>query len=87
MIQEYTRDKQDSVWETEDIKVTYGGNYISESIRRGKAVAVSDGSHKGEYTAAAMTIEGPRVRYKRIVGIASSPGHPEGKDSYIRELT
>ena len=50
-------------------------------------MAVSDGSHKGEYTAAAMTIEGPRVRYKRIVGIASSPGHPEGKDSYRRELT
>ena len=52
--------KQDSVWETEDITVTDDRNYISEPIIRGKAVALIDGSHTGEYETSATTIEGPR---------------------------
>ena len=76
MIQEYSRDKQYSVWATEDITVTYDRNYIKGSIRIGKALTVSDGSYKGEYAAAVMTTEGPREHYKQIVGTASSPGHP-----------
>ena len=43
LIQEYYRDKQDLVWATEDITVTDDGDYIAESIRRGKAVTLSDG--------------------------------------------
>ena len=49
-------------------------------------MAVSDGSHEGEYAAAAMTIEVPRLCYKRIVGTSSSPGNPEDQDLYRAEL-
>ena len=50
-------------------------------------MAVSDGSHKGEYAATSMTIEGPRERYKRILGTSSSPGRLDHQDSYRGYLT
>ena len=66
------------MWETEDITVIDSRNHIPESIIRVKAVAVSDGLHKGEYAAAAMMVEGPRESQKRIVGNSIITWPPRG---------
>eukprot|EP00957_Ditylum_brightwellii_P090739 6910587-Ditylum_brightwellii.AAC.1 len=71
-----------SQWATASTTVDDNGAYVAVAVRAGTAIAVSDGSHKGQQSAAAFAIEGVRYNHHRISGTCTTPGHLDKHDPY-----
>lgn len=57
-----------------------GGTTLADAIRRGQAVAVSDGLYKDEFGMAAYVLEGVNSE-NHLVVVLVSPGRPEDQQS------
>jgi hypothetical protein len=72
-------------WAVERFAVADGGRTLAEAIRRGRAIAVSDGSYKDDFGTAAYVLEGETAA-NRIVCALATPGIPEDQSSFRSEL-
>jgi hypothetical protein len=72
-------------WAVERFAVADGGVMLADAIRRGQAVAVSDGSYKDAFGTAAYVLEGVNSD-NRLVVVLISPGTPDDQTSHRSEL-
>eukprot|EP00957_Ditylum_brightwellii_P050703 3844216-Ditylum_brightwellii.AAC.1 len=77
----------DSTWANCDADCSDNGAYVAESIQKGTAICVSDGSYKLGGGAAACIIEGECPLESRISATATVPGFLDNHDAYRAELT
>eukprot|EP00957_Ditylum_brightwellii_P166317 12661643-Ditylum_brightwellii.AAC.1 len=61
--------------------------YIAAAIIDGTAIAVSDGSYKDSWSAAACIIEGVTPNKHSIIATETTPGPLEIQDAYCAELS
>eukprot|EP00957_Ditylum_brightwellii_P122432 9335566-Ditylum_brightwellii.AAC.1 len=62
------------------------GEYIAAAISDRTAIAVSDGSYKDSWSAAACIIKGVAPNKHSIIATAATPGTLEIQDAYLAEL-
>eukprot|EP00957_Ditylum_brightwellii_P189176 14399863-Ditylum_brightwellii.AAC.1 len=77
----------DSTWATCDADCSDNGACVAESIQKGTAICVSDGSYKLGGGTAACIIEGERPLENRISATATVPGSLDIHNAYRAELT
>ena len=73
-------------WATRDCVVDDNGNAFAEALRRGDAVAVSDGSFKGTFGTSASVLQGADGSGRMVV-MAVAPGAPDCQSAYRSELS
>eukprot|EP00957_Ditylum_brightwellii_P140737 10721311-Ditylum_brightwellii.AAC.1 len=69
-------------WALKNLHASDDGEYVAQAIRKGEAIAVSDGSAKDNWSAAAFTIEGKSYGTNRVTGTCSTPGDEEEQEAY-----
>jgi Reverse transcriptase (RNA-dependent DNA polymerase) len=74
-----------AAWALELLKTNQEGSAIAEAIRRGEAIAVTDGSSKSGFGTSSWTIEG-QTNETFISGSNQAPGSKQSMDSYRAEL-
>ena len=73
-------------WAVSTLFSTHEGHLIAEAIRRGKAIAVSDGSYKEGFGTSAFVIESLSTG-QRVKGCNIAPGHVDDQSSHRSELS
>jgi len=73
-------------WAVDCQYVADGGSAITEAIRTGMAIAVSDGSFKDMFGTAALVIKGEDSD-NRVLAVNVTPGDPEDQSSYCSKLS
>eukprot|EP00957_Ditylum_brightwellii_P096586 7356049-Ditylum_brightwellii.AAC.1 len=61
-------------WAVKNLHALDDGEYVAQAIRKGEAIAISNGSAKDNWNAAAFTIEGKSYGTNRVTGTCSTPG-------------
>eukprot|EP00957_Ditylum_brightwellii_P123919 9445880-Ditylum_brightwellii.AAC.1 len=73
-------------WALKNLHASDDGEYVEQAIWNGKAIAVSDGSAKDNWSTAAFTIEGKSYGIHRVTSTCSTPGDEEEQEAYSGEL-
>ncbi len=85
LIEPLKEEHADMVWVTGYHVVSKNGETIADSIRRGRAIAVTNGSFKEDLGTAAYVVKGDDVTNQLIV-VNQSPGHSANQSSFRSEL-
>ena len=83
-IREYVSDQDQ--WAIRCFECTQNGAIIAQSIIRGNAIAICDGSYKDHFGTAAFVIQQGNSKEARILGANVTPGYPEEQNPYRSEV-
>jgi hypothetical protein len=73
-------------WVVQSLHHKDNGQYISQGIILGKAVAVCNGSYKDQFGTAGFVIQNGNNQEQRITGANVTPGHPNKMNPYRSEI-
>jgi hypothetical protein len=76
----------EDLWAVRLMDCPRDGETIAQSIIRGNALAICDGSYKDDFGTAGFVLQAWEQKENRILGANVTPGHPEDQNPYRSEI-